>query len=505
MQQNPLSFIRGGARGAAMRSLAPAVIGFVAATSSLAQPASAPTPKPPRNVRRLSLTNTPWTGDFDKILERRMLRVLIPYSRTLYYTDKGRERGLTAELVRDFERYINKKYKTGRRPLTVYLRPTTRDQLLPQLQAGLGDIAAGNLTVTEARLEQVDFVTQSDRRVVDEVVVLGPNAAPIDSLDDLSGRTVDVRGASSYYQSLVALNERFRSADKPEIVLDLVPDALEDEDMMEMENAGLIDVLVVDDWKARMWAKILPKLRVQADVVVRDDGEIGWAIRKNSPKLEAAIHDFDVQYSKKQGSHAYRLKRSMERVKELQDPKRSGDWKRFEETLALFRHYGDRYHFDPLMLAAQGYQESGLDPGAKSHVGAIGVMQLMPATGAEMKVGDVHVTENNIHAGAKYMDRLMSQYFSGAHFSDDVRPLFAFASYNAGAARIAKMRALAEKRGLDPDKWFNNVEIVVADKIGRETTTYVRNIYKYYASYKLTLEAQEQRNKALEQVKQTAQ
>jgi membrane-bound lytic murein transglycosylase MltF len=484
-----------------LRSLALFVIGLASGGSVLAQSAPAPTPKPAKEVRQLSLENTPWTGDFDKILERRMLRVLVPYSRTLYYTDKGRERGLTAELVRDFERYINKKYKTGKRPLTVYLRPTTRDKLLPNLIAGLGDIAAGNLTVTESRLQQVDFVTQTDRRVVDEIVVLGPNAAPVASVDDLSGREVDVRKASSHYESLVALNEKFRKAGKPDIVLDLVPDALEDEDMMEMANAGLFDLLVVDDWKAKMWAQVLPKIRVNENVILRDDGEIGWAIRKGSPKLEASIKDFDVAYSRKQGVHAYRLQQAMKRVKEIQDPKRSGDWKRFEETLALFRRYGDRYHFDPLMLAAQGYQESGLNPAAKSHVGAIGVMQLMPATGREMKVGDIHVTENNIHAGAKYMDRLMTQYFSGAHFSDEERPLFAFASYNAGAARIAKMRSLAQQRGLDPDKWFNNVEIVVADKIGIETTTYVRNIYKYYVSYKLTLEAQEHQKKAKENVK----
>src|SRR5262249_26167746 len=154
--------------------------------------------------------------------------------------------GLTAELVRDFERYINKKYKTGKRPLTVYLRPTTRDKLLPHLIAGLGDIAAGNLTVTDARREQVDFVTQTDRRVVDEIVVLGPKAAPVASVEDLSGREVDVRKSSAYYESLVALNQKFRSAGKPEMELDLVPDAIEDEDLMEMANAGLIDVLIVN-------------------------------------------------------------------------------------------------------------------------------------------------------------------------------------------------------------------------------------------------------------------
>jgi len=191
----------------------------------------------------------------------------------------------------------------------------------------------------------------------------------------------------------------------------------------------------------------------------------------------------------------------MLRVSELQDPSRSKDWKRFEQTLALFRRYGAQYDFDPLMLAAQGYQESRLDQNAKSAVGAIGVMQLMPATGAEMNVGDIRVTEANVHAGAKYMDRLMSVYFPEAHLEEVNRTLFAFASYNAGAAKIARMRAIARKRGLNPDKWFNNVEIVVAEKIGIETTTYVRNIFKYYVSYRLAMEAEQDRKKAIEEIR----
>ena len=154
------------------------------------------------------------------------------------------------------------------------------------------------------------------------------------------------------------------------------------------------------------------------------------------------------------------------------------------------------------MLAAQGYQESTLNQGAKSPVGAIGVMQIMPATGADLKVGDIRQVEPNIHGGAKYMDQLMTKYFADAKFDEQNRTLFAFASYNCGPGNVSKMRKEAQKRGLDPDKWFNNVELVVAEKIGMETTTYVRNIYKYYAAYKLVLEAQETTRKAREKIEQ---
>jgi membrane-bound lytic murein transglycosylase MltF len=310
-----------------------------------------------------------------------------------------------------------------------------------------------------------------------------------------------VRKASSYYESLIALSARLKDKGLGEVTLKIVPDALEDEDMMDMADLGLIDIMVVDDWKAKLWAKGLNEVRVLDNVVLRDSGHVGWAIRKGSPKLAAAIHDFDVKGAKSTGAYAYRLQQSAKRSRELHDPTRSSDWKRFDATIALFRRYGDRYGFDSLMLAAQGFQESGLDQEAHSAVGAIGVMQLMPATGEEMKVGDIHVTEANIHAGAKYMDILMTKYFADANFTEYNRPLFAFASYNAGAGRIATMRKLAAKRGLDQDRWFNGVELVVAEKIGTETTTYVRNIYKYYVSYRLTLEAEEARKKAIEEIK----
>jgi membrane-bound lytic murein transglycosylase MltF len=485
--------------------LATALVAF--ATAAAAQPAPQPAAPaagapPAQAPRKLNIANKPWQGDFDRMLERRMIRVAAPYSRSLYFNDKGRERGLAADLVRDFEQWINRKYakQLGKRPVTVYLYPATRDKLLPELGEGLADISIGNLTVTEERLKTVDFVAPDDQARMDEILVAGPTAPPVATIGDLSGKTVHVREASSYHASLQALNGRLRQEGRPEVNLIRVPDALEDEDMLELMNAGLIGLMVVDDWKAKMWAQVLPKIKVRADIVLRDDGKTGWAIRKGSPKLAAEIEDFHVGWVRKHGLQRTRLASYMKRVKSLKDPTGSDEWKRFGETLVLFEKYGNRYGFDPLMLAAQGYQESQLNQEAKSHVGAIGVMQLMPATGAEMKVGDIKAIEPNIHAGAKYMDQLMTKFFPDANFSPGNRPLFAFASYNAGPGNISKCRKEAAKRGLDPDKWFNNVEIVVAEKIGTETTTYVRNIYKYYVAYRLTLEAREQADKARRQV-----
>jgi membrane-bound lytic murein transglycosylase MltF len=453
--------------------------------------------------RRMAIVNKPWKGDFDQMLERRMIRVYAPFSRSLYFNDKGKERGLAVELVRDWERYINVKYakQLGKRPLTIYIAPATRDKLLPDLNAGLSDVSIGNLTVTDERLKEVDFIPgDAGRATVTEIMVTGPKSPELKTIDDLSGKTVHVRKASSYYESLQKLNEKFRQDGKPPVTLVLVPDALEDEDLMDMESTGLVQLLVMDDWKARMWSPVMPKLVVRNDLVLRAEAKTGWAIRKDSPKLAAEISDFFNNWAIKQGVAAYRMNTYMKRIKELKDPTATAEYKRFKDTLALFEKYGNKYNFDPLMLAAQGYQESQLNQNAKSAVGAIGVMQVMPQTGEQMKVGDVHVVEANIHAGAKYMDMLMTQYFKDANFSEGNRPLFAFASYNCGPGNVAKARTEAAKRGLDPDKWFNNVEIVVAQKIGTETTTYVRNIYKYYVAYKLTLDAQAEVDRARQQM-----
>jgi membrane-bound lytic murein transglycosylase MltF len=462
-----------------------------------------------KQLRSLALTSKEWTGDFDKMLEYRRIRILVPPGRTLYFNDKGRERGIIGDTVRDFEHYLNKKYarKLGKRPLTVFIVPHTRDALLEDVAKGFGDIAVGDITVTEERLKTVDFVAPEEIPRVSEVLVTGPKSPAVGVIDDLAGKTVHVRRASSYYESLLSLNDRFKKEGgfrfwkrKAPVNIILVPDALEDEDLMEMLNAELFEFLVVDDWIAKIWAQVLPKIKIREDIVLRSGGRIGWAIRKGSPNLEVEIRDFYRNYLKKQGIIESRLAQYHKRIKTIKNPTGTAEWKRFEQTIALFEKYGQKDRFDQLMLAAQGYQESALNQNKRSPVGAIGIMQIMPATGASLKVGNIMETEPNIHAGAKYMDLLMTRYFPDESFNEQDRTLFAFASYNAGPGKISQMRKLAEKRGLDPNKWFNNVEVVTAERIGFQTTTYVRNIYKYYVAYNLMLKNTEEKRNAREQL-----
>ena len=175
------------------------------------------------------------------------------------------------------------------------------------------------------------------------------------------------------------------------------------------------------------------------------------------------------------------------------DPEQFG---RFEETIDLFKRYAGDYGFDHLMVAAQGYQESGPDQNAKSGAGAVGIMQLLPTTAADKNVGipDISDAESNIHAGVKYLNFIRNRYFNDPEIDRFNQTLFALAAYNAGPARVARLRTKAEQQGYDPNIWFDNVEIFAARDIGRETVQYVANILKYYVGYRLSIQQQLKRS-----------
>jgi membrane-bound lytic murein transglycosylase MltF len=473
-----------------------AVFGLGAPLKSGAQDAA------PSETRALETELKLWTGDFDGMVERRVLRVAVPYSRSLFYHDRGRERGLTADLVRKFEEHLNKKHKKdlSKRPITIVLIPTTRDQVIPSLLDGRADIAAGNITITESRQGQVDF-SEPVSKPFSEIIVTGPGAPVLQTIDDLAGKEVFVRPATSYFESLTALNEQFAAAGKAPMILTLLPDPIEDEDKLDMVNAGLLDVTVVDEWLADLWSPILTDMVVHKDIVLRSGGRVGWAFRKDSPMLKAEVDDFVINVVKKYGLVTGNVKSFAAKIRKAKNAKSDEDWERFQSVVELFKKYAAQYQFDYLLLTAQGYQESQLDQETKSPVGAIGVMQLMPDTGKAMEVGDIRQTEANVHAGSKYMDHLIEVYFPDAELDEENRALFAFAAYNAGPTRMSKLRKLAAEQGYDPNKWFNNVERVVAQKVGQEPVTYVRNIYKYYVSYKLALTAEQLQRDAAGQIK----
>ena len=423
------------------------------------------------------------------MVKRRVIRALVAPSRTSYWLNGARQTGAEYELLKAFEKEINEKYKTQGKHIRIFMTiiPTRHDQLISGLLGGRGDIAAGILTVTPERLGQVDF-GEPFFRGVRQIVVTGPASPELRSLDDLSGKEVFVRRSTSYWTHLEDLNERFAKEQKPPVILKAAPEDLQDDDLLEMVHAGLVSTIVVNRYQALLWAKIFKKLKPREDLVVNKGGDIAWMIRKGSPKLKAEIATFAKNYGQKSDFGKALVKKYTGNPRVVKPATSAGEIKKYQATVELFRKYGAQYGMDYLLMMAQGYQESLLDQSAKSDVGAIGVMQLMPATGKEMNTGDIMQIEPNIHAGVKYISLMRDEFFGNEPMDQRNKTLFSFAAYNAGPGRVQKLRKEAEKQGLDPNIWFNNVEVIAAKRIGEDTVTYVANIYKYYVAYTLVEE-----------------
>jgi membrane-bound lytic murein transglycosylase MltF len=437
------------------------------------------------------------TRSYQDMLDVRLIRVLVVSSKTFYFIDGAQQRGVSYDLLKRFEDQINENLESGHLKVYVGFIPVARDHLIPALLEGRGDIAVANLTITPERQELVGFSMPMFKNVR-ELVVTDADATPMSSIDELSGMSVHVRQSSSYYSSLLQVNMKLQERGLPPIDIVLASEFLEDEDLLEMVNAQLIPAIIVDSHKAHFWDEIFDNIRIHEELAVRVGGNIAWAFRKNSPEFAKVVNGFVKENRKGSLMGNILFKRYLQNTQYVRNVLEPGEMEKFQATADLFKEYAGQYDFDWLMLIAQGYQESRLDQSTRSSAGAVGVMQLLPSTAADKNVGieDISSTEDNIHAGAKYMWWLRNTYFNDPDMSDEEQTLFSFAAYNAGPGRVIRLRKEAGEIGLNPNIWFDNVEVVAAKRIGRETLQYVSNIYKYWVAYKLALNISENKQKA---------
>ena len=448
-------------------------------------PASKPAPAPDVGAqRKIAETIRLFTGDLDAMTKRRVIRVATTYNRTHYFIDRGVQRGAVYDAFKLFEDELNAKLKTKNLRIHVAFIPMSRDELLPAVAAGRADIAAAALTVTPERQKLVDF-TPPTATNVDEIVVTGPGAPTIASLDDLSGQSVFVRKSSSFFESLTALNSQLAGKGRKPVTIKVAPEELESEDILEMVNAGLVKITVADSHMAGFWRQMFPALVLHPNAALRTGGSVAFAIRKKSPQLMAELSALIKKHGERTMFGNMLMQRYLKSTKFAKGATGSAEMKRFEQTVELFRKYGDQYKLDYLLMMAQGFQESGLDQDVKSPVGAIGVMQVMPATGKELKVGNIQQLDNNVHAGVKYVRFMIDQYYKDEPMDLLNKGLFAFASCNAGRAvsQLRREGSAAPRSSV----WFNNVERIASERVGRETVTYVANIYSTIA-YRLTVD-----------------
>ena len=430
-----------------------------------------------------------YTDDLNALMKKRYIRVLTTFNRTNFFLSEGELYGYEYSLLKEYEKFLNEGTKKGELRTVLEFIPVSREQLISSLVEGFGDIAAAGLTITPMRLKDVDF-TDPYLTGVDEVVVTHRGVPKILAPEDLSGRKVFIRESSNYYESLVSLNNSLLGLGKRPVQMIKADEDLETEDILEMVNAGAIEITLSDSHIAGIWSKILKNLRVYRKVTLRSGTQIAWMVRKNNPELKASLNRFLKKHRKGTLLGNIYFNRYYKGNPWIKNPLRAGEEKKLEQCKPLFKKYAAQYGFDWRFIMAVAYQESGLDNDKKNPSGVVGIMQVRPQTAADKHVGidKVHLLENNIHAGVKYLAFLRDRYYKAPEISPRDQVRLTIASYNAGPAKIRRARSLAEEMKLDSNRWFRHVELATLSLVGQETVRYVSNINKYYNIYRLFLE-----------------
>ncbi|WP_051640657.1 lytic transglycosylase F [Thiomicrorhabdus sp. Milos-T2] len=445
--------------------------------------------------------NQSFIGDLKEIKERRILRVLVSYNRTNFFHTKRGDRGIEHDLMKEFEKYLNRGPRKERYKTHIVFLAHPFDELITDLQKGYGDIVAAGLTITPERKNYIDF-TEPYIKNVQEILVSNKNIPQPASLEELSGKQVIVVSNSSYIVNLERANQALGRLGLPAIEIIKANPLLEAEDILEMVNAGLFDYTVVDSHIAEIYANIYKNLQIHKNFIFHHGGHIGWAINKDLPKLKNTLNQFIKRYArpgKFLGNSLYK--------KYFKNPywiKQPLSLSALSETPCLqyyFEKYAEFFDFDWYLIASQAYQESGFKQNLVSRANAVGIMQIKPSTAKSkiVNIPNIQDLETNILAGIKYLAFIRDFYFDKPEYSEEDKINFTLAAYNAGPGRIRKLQRMAEARGLNPNKWNYNVEIMARQEIGQETVNYVTKIQKTKIALKLSKELAEKKHQLKQQ------
>jgi membrane-bound lytic murein transglycosylase MltF len=465
-------------------------------TQQTAQPAASPAAAPKAEQAGLAPADmvlpSPYglhTDDLDAMMKRRYIRALVILDPIGFFYSGGHPQGVMYEALRELETYVNDKYKTGKFPVKVMFVPLRPDQVEEALHRGVGDFVAYGLIVTPEREQRVAF-TVPIQKDLKQVIVSRPDFGTVTTVEELGGKEIYVNKLAVSYQRLLQLNEKLKQEGKPLIKIKAADPNLLDDDLVQMVNGGLIPATVTTDSRAKLWTQVLPNITVHPEPVIASGEQTAWAVRKDNPQLKQLLDEFIPPRAVGTSFGNTLVRRYLQNTKWIKNSTSPEEIKKFEAMSAIFKQYSSQYGFDYLMMMAQGYQESLLNQGARNPSGAVGIMQVIPkyAAANPINVKDVSQAQGNIEAGVKMLRNIEDQYFNDPNIDQLNKTLMVFASYDAGPNRIARLRAQAQQQGLDPNKWFGNVELLVAKNVGQETVTYVGNVYKYYIAYKLALQ-----------------
>ena len=364
------------------------------------------------------------TGDLDEMVKRRNIRALVVINPIGFFYDKGRPLGMIYEALEDFQKFANQKFKTGTsNRVTITFIPERLDEIEGALTEGLGDVIANTIVITPDREKRVAFSTPFFTNVT-QIIVTGSGYRPASTLVDLGGKEVYVNPLSTYYDNLQKMNETLQKAGKAPIVIKAADKNLNEDDLLQMVNAGLIPATVATKQRADLWTKVLDHLQPHPDLVIASGQQTAWAMRKNNPQFKQLVDEFVATHAQGTSFGNTLVRRYLQNTRWVKNSTSSEEMNKFQTNLALFQKYAGEYDFDYLMIAAQGYQESLLDQSRTNPSGAMGIMQVIPkyAAASPINVPDVSTAEGNIHAGVKMLRNIGDTYFNDPKIDPQTRP-----------------------------------------------------------------------------------
>lgn len=425
------------------------------------------------------------TGGLADARRRGFLRMAVAPDPLMIAFDGEEALGVAIVISQEMEKYLATLPDASPTPTVVVPTPTPRGRIEDGLAEGQSDFATLTVRTIEEN-EALDY-TQPLIDEVADVVVLSPDVEGIDTLDDLAAVPLFVQEGGRYARVIETLNDDRVRDGLPPLQVKYVDERLDDYDLVEMAEVGVIPATVMTNFKAEFWSQVYDSVTVRDDLTLSGDARIAWAVRAENPELLAALDGFAGIAKKGTLLGNVVLQKYVESADWIENIGAENVRRLIDEVGPVIRRYSDEYDFEFELVLAQAYQESRLDQSRVSHVGARGVMQVMPATAADPAVGipDISSVENNVHAGVRYLRWLRDTYFDDPEIDPLDRTLLTFAAYNAGPGGVLRARKLARRMGLDPDRWFENVELAIQKAVSREPAIYVRNIFKYYVSYRL--------------------
>jgi membrane-bound lytic murein transglycosylase F len=382
-----------------------------------------------------------YAADLDEIKKRKVLRVLTRNSSTTFFIYKGEQLGFEYEFAREFAKSLEVRLE--------FIIPPSREALFQYLEEGKGDLIAAGMTRTPERERK--FAFSAPYQFVSELLIVPAKDTTTQGLSSLEGKKVSVRKSSSYYETLSGIKDEFG------FEVETLPEDVETEEVLGKVGAGKVAATVADSHIVEV--ELTYNSNIRSVGPIGDIAEIGWVMRKDQPQLKEAADAFMKKHYKglfynMTVNKYFKNSKQMKIAAGEARADKAGQLSPYDD---LVKKHSRTYELDWRLITSQMYQESRFDPNVTSWVGAKGLMQVMPRTAQELKVDDVVNPDTGILAGTKLMARY-SALFNSSEIKAKDRIRFALASYNCGPGHVYDARQLAKEMGLDPNKWFGNVE-----------------------------------------------